>query len=100
MKKTFKMNDVITTLCSDWGTAQEKVPELAKEILSYYAHKWNEGEEEQKIQRYIQLVWDGKLSAPSYPFGKHPWSSDWEKVKVWYVALLLEQYTETIIYGL
>lgn len=91
MKKTFKMNDVITVLRSDWGTAQEKVPELAKEILSYYAHKWNEGKEEHEIKKYIQLVWDGRLSSPSYPFGEQPWSGMWEKVKVWYIASILEK---------
>lgn len=94
------MNDVITVLHSDWSTAQEKVPELAKEILSYFAHKWNEGTEEQKTQEYIQLVWDGKLSSPSYPFSDNPWWKAWEKVKVWYVASVLEQYSETLVYSL
>jgi len=90
MKKTFKMKDIVTVLRSDWNTAQEKVPELAREILSYYAYKWNEGVKEQKIQEYVQLVWDRKLSSPCYPFSDPSWSSEWERLKVWYVASLLE----------
>ena len=100
MKKSFKMSDVITILHSEWNDAQEKAPELAREILSYYTHKWNEGETEEKIKHYIDLVWNKKLSSPSYPFGEHSWSSEWEKVKVWYVASLLEQYTEISMYAL
>jgi len=93
-----KMNDIAMVLLSDWKTAQEKVPELAKEILSYFAHKWNGDKEEQKIQEYIQLVWDRKLSSPCYPFSDNPWSSEWEKVKGWYVASLLEQHLNTVVF--
>ena len=100
MRKTFKMDDVVIALRSDWETAQQKVPELAREILSYYAHEWNEGETEEKIQHYIDLVWNRRMAFPTYPFGDSNWLREWEKVKVWYIASLLEQYMETIVYSL
>lgn len=93
MKITIK--DVIILLNFDWETAKEKIPEIASEILSYYTRKWNEDETEEKIQHYIDLVWDNRLSSPTYPFSLHSWSDNWDKVKMWYVTSLFEKHKDS-----
>jgi len=88
-------NKLAIILKCDWEKAKTEVPEIAKEILSYYVHKWVKDD----VDKIIQEVWDNKLTSPTYPYGgcgAEPWYVTWDKVKVWWVADKLEDCEKTM----